>query len=452
MALVSGGCKVEKSPPEVQWLSPGASLSVSGGEAVALRFEAIDPFPDRGRTGAAAWRIEIGPASGGTWWSASGNLSQSPVDQAVRDTIETTWHVPQSVPLQGSESEILLKAIVTDGEGQQGADFRSGNWQVLPLESMGLWWAGSTEGDGLSHSPLFSAQPATFTPLPLASDERLVFLDGADLIVTGGSTLRGWHLSATGNATEPTPAWTTDIPPQATQDGMRYLRRAPHEQTLSAWTESGWVDRCLWHDETGLLRMSWVLDQGETLLDGGVIAGHMVVLARTASDELRLIRFNLDSGARLGSVTWTPTAEGSQGPQGRAWLLALDGTAVGLETDGTGRQWNPDAGASSITTISLPGSGEVQSAGRVENGRHWISRSEAHILDASGTTLTSWEGPITDIAWDRAEDILWILTGTSALKRWIAASNDGLAPLGEALPSGPNALGGSVAHNRPGPP
>lgn len=452
MALMIGGCRSEKSPPKVEWLTPVEGAIITAGDAVPLRFLAEDPAPERGSTGPALWRIEIGPTTGGVWWTTAGELPEAPLDNPILDTVMATWQVPEGTPFSPSAAALLFKAIVTDGEGQQGADFLEGQWQVEPLESMGLWWAGASAGEGFSHVPSPTSSDPMVHPRDVDAQEWLVHLDGAELLVTGGALLRGWPLSGMDQEPAMQPAWTVEAPPSAAPQGILYLRTAPFEHTQSSWVESGWSDRCTWHDAQGSLRRTWLLESDETLMDAGIFGHDMVLLARTDAAEFRLIRYNIDSGARLGAVTWTPEAPGSQGPEGMGWLLALDGHPAALESDGTARVWNPEGGASPITSFGMPGSGAVSSAGRIGDGRIWLTRSDARILDASGTTLGWWDEPILHGAGDRTSDLLWILSGPTGSPRWQAASGPELTPTGGVFPAGPGARSGAVAHNRAGPP
>ena len=277
-------------------------------------------------------------------------------------------------------------------------------------------------------------------------------LDGEDRLVTGGGTLRGWALDSETLIPGTEPAWTADLPASATQSGIRYLRRVPDAMAVSAWVESGWEDRCLWHDGNGILQRSWLLETNETLLDGGVIGNHMVMLARTGAGEFRLIRFNVDTGTRLGSVTWTPEAAGSLGPGAKGWLLDLNGMPTALEADGTARQWDPEGGANSVSTVDMPGSDEVTSAGRLEDGRSWLSRSQSIMLDASGSAVATWDDPTFHISSDRAMGLLCMLTGTDVERVWQVVLGNDLSPIGSTISTGGATRNGSIAHNRPGGP
>ena len=452
MTLLHGGCRVEKPPPRVQWLSPDEGIAITGGDAISLRFEVEDPPATKANVDIGQWRIEIGPTAGGTWWTTAGELSAAPSGDAVLDTVEATWHIPGGTPFSGISTDLLLKAVATDGEGQAGADFLYASWEIESLESAGLWWAGNPDGDGFSHVESPASPSIVHHALPVSQEEWLVHLDGEDKMIIGGGTLRGWELDAETSAPGPEPAWTAELPTSATQSGIRYLRRVPHTLTVSAWVESGWGDRCLWHDGDGILQKSWLLETNETLLDGGVIGNHMVLLARTSSGEFRLIRFNIDTGTRLGSVTWTPEAAGSIGPGGKGWLLALNGMPTALEADGTARQWNPEGAANAISTLDMPGTGDVTFAACLEDGRSWLSRSQSIMLDASGSAIATWNATTFGITSDRATDLLCILVGSDGERAWQWAHGTDLSPIGSAFPTGGATPNGSIAHNRPGGP
>ena len=446
--LTLWGCSVDKPPPEVHWISPSTALPVEQGDAVLLQFTVEDPPPSKGTTQTGSWRVTVGPTSGVTWWTQSGSLSATPDEETVLDTITTTWQVGGSPLATAGTIDLLFTAVATDGEGQSGADFATGSWSPTTLESQGLWWTQGNGGSMLGHAT--GPHPSAVTlhgPVPTAA--HLVHLDGQDRIATGSDVLQGWSLDGTTPSSEP--AWTTPVPLSASAGGLRHLRRAPHSHTPQAWLQSGWSDRCMWHDAQGVLQRSWVLENQESLLDAGVIGEHMFILARTDAGEFRLIRWNIDTGARIDAVTWTPTAMGSMGPEGRGWLLAWNDLPAGLESDGTLRVWNPNGGATPISTVKIPGSGDVSNAGRWKDQSLWVSRETTHFLSGAGSTEGSWPTPILNLSEDRALNRVWILYNLDDQAHWSVLDITSFSALGESIPAGDGARNGSVAHNRQGP-
>lgn len=441
-------CNVDKPPPEVHWISPSSALPVEQGDAVLLQFTVEDPPPIKGATQTGTWRVSVGPTSGVTWWTQSGSLSDTPEEGSVLDTITATWQVGESPLTSTGSIDLLFTAVATDGEGQAGADFATGSWSPVPLESQGLWWTGPPDGSTLGHAA--SPHPSAVTlhgPTPSAT--HIVHLDGKELIVTGSDVLQGWNLNGTTPHSEP--QWTAAVPPSASAGGLHHLRRAPHSHTQEAWLQSGWVDRCMWHDAQGTLQRSWVLETQESLLDAGVIGEHMFILVRTDAGEFRLIQWNIDTGARLNAVTWTPTATGSLGPEGTGWLIEWDGLPAGLESDGTLRIWNPNGGATPITTLEMPGSGEVEHAGRWGDSRIWIARESTHFINGNGLQEGLWPTPILALSEDRALNTIWILSNADAQAHWSALDISSFSAVGESIPAGSAVRNGSVAHNRTGP-
>ena len=216
---------------------------------------------------------------------------------------------------------------------------------------------------------------------------------------------------------------------------------------------AGWPDRVQWVDGDGQIQKSWILEAEETLIDAGVIDGRMILLARTATNELRLIRCNLDNGARIASITWTPEAPGSTGPDGNAWLLNVEGEAAGLEHDGTWRRWfiEPN-GNTGLSTGQSPGSGEVVSAGILDDGTSWVARDQTRLLQEPVLNLGA---PAHRIEEDRAAGLYWLLhtDAGEALLTWNAVDAFTGMSIPIATPNPPSSpVPASVAHNRPGPP
>ncbi len=446
MVLLYTGCATEKAPPTVLWLSPQSTANIQTGDALGLKFSISDPAPERGTTEAATWRVTISTESGSTWWTTSGTLPAAPVTSPITDTIETTWQVP-APPAGSSGSTVLqLTATCTDGEGQTGADFGDVNLTSTPLSSSGLWWADGTGEHGFGFVNPQINTTAEFHSGPNMT-HQLVYLDGQDLIVSAATEAQGWPLINGVPATEP--AWS--MTPSATTTGpVLYVRRAPFDFTGSAWAEIGWSDRCTWLDANGLTMKTWLLNDDEQLIDAGVAGDQMVVLVRTNAQDLRMIRFNLDNVARLESVTWTPQATGSLGPDGQAWLLQKQGLPAALETDGTMRLWNPIGGATPLSTLDLPGSGTVLRAGRMEDGKAWAERDEGCFYSHDLSLLSAWNGSIYHVTTDRSTGTLWLLSGNGEDKSWHTVSPS-FVTTGITIPTGIGTTTGSVAHNRPGP-
>ena len=443
LALICSGCATEKAPPEVHWISPQSSVNVQEGDAVQLKFSVVDPAPERGKTGAAFWRIAIGTESGSTWWTTSGTLSAPSGTATFTDTIETTWHAPTLPPGTASPAALSLSALCTDGEGQTGADFGTLTFTSPPLSASGLWW---TDMQGFGYTdPQVSLQTSHFSGPD--DQQHLVHLDGQAFLVTGNTAAQGWRLIDGAPSTEP--EWTT-TPSATTTGSIRHIRRAPFEHTGAAWAEIGWSDRCTWVDANGLTTRSWLLHTDETLIDSGVISGVMVLLARTSANDLRAIRFNLNNTARMESVTWTPQASGSTGPEGKAWLLQKEGLPATLETDGTLRLWDPNGGATPISTLNLAGVGNVSRAGRLEGGHSWADRETGCFYSDDLALIGTWPGAIHHVTSDRANSLLWLLSGDVLERQWWAL-DAAYEPLGSSIPAGTEAFSGSIAHNRPGP-
>jgi len=446
--LALWSCSVDKPPPEVHWVYPSTPLSVEQGEAIQLQFTVADPPPTKGTTQTGSWRITVGPSTGATWWTQSGTLSAAPKEGVVIDTITATWQPGEPPSNSMGTTEVLITAVATDGEGQSGADFATASLSSIGLQSEGLWWTGPPDGSTLAHATGPSPTSVTLHSSG-SSATHIVHLDGQDLIATGSDVIQGWKLNGDQPQTEP--EWTIQLPLSATASGLRHLRRAPHLHTQAAWLQSGWSDRCVWHDAQGALQRSWVLETQESLLDAGTIGERMFVLARTDAGEFRLIQWNIDTGARIDAVTWTPTATGSLGPEGRGWLLEWNGLPAGLESDGTLRVWNPNGGATPISTAMVPGSGEVQHAGRWGDGRLWVAREVTHFLTGNGFLEGTWPAPIQGLTEDRASNRIWVLSDFDGQPHWNVLDIGSFSAFGESIPAGNAARNGCVAHNRPGP-
>jgi hypothetical protein len=454
LGLFAAGCRTEKLPPSVEWLSPTSSPQWAPDVNVPLRFVLMDPAPERGTTAPASWRVEVGPTGGGLWWTASGDASAAPStgSPAHIDTIDLQWTVPFPPASATGPIDLLLTAIITDGEGGRGADFTSASVAVPPLESAGLWHVDPDAALPIRFFPTAPLATNQALPSPCSAVRDLVHLDGRDRIVLGCATsleALDTHPADDGSA----PVWTIPAPLSAQTGGLRFLRRTPTEWTTSAWAMAGWPDRVQWVDGDGQIQKSWVLESGETLIDAGVIDGRMILLARTATNELRLIRCNLDNGARIASITWTPEAPGSTGPTGDAWLLNVDGEAAGLEQDGTWRRWfiEPD-GNTGLSTSESAGSGEVIAAGILDDGTSWVAREETRLLR---NPILSIGDPALRIEENRADGIFWVLRtdqdqGLLSWERVDAWSGVSVPSVTPAPPSTP--VPASVAHNRPGPP
>ena len=444
-ALLITGCATEKAPPEITWLSPTSNITVAGGDAVALRFRVLDPVPERGSSEVATWRINVGPDNGAIWWTQSGVLSSAPSSGGVEDTVQVTWHVAENLPGTGP-LPLLLTAKTTDGVGQTAADFTTATWYGTPLISSGLWWSGGSNDSGFGYADAAASSAALEFAGP-SSPEHMTALDGQDLIVTGLNTLKGWPITSGTPASMPT--W--EHTPTLTSAGeIRYIRRAPFAHTSAAWAEVGWPDRCAWHNAEGQVQRSWMLENEELLIDAGVIGEEMVALARTNGQELRLIRFNLSSGARLESLTWTPEAPGSTGPNGAAWLLDIGGHPAALESDGTTRVWNGTGGATPLSSGQIPGEGAILRAGRTEDGTNWAQRNTSILFSTEMEELTTWEGDLRTTALDRANGILWVLTNNNEGPAWIGLDRNSFAALTPSFAAGEDTFSGAVMHNQPG--
>ena len=451
LTLAAGtGCKTEKAPPTVNWIQPTSSAIWSPGATVPLRFTYTDPAPEQGSTSPATWQVDIGPESGGLWWSTSGTASRHPETNGpdLIDTVSLSW--PVLPPPAGSSGPVPLRltALVTDGEGGRGADFVSASITALPLESTGLWHVEPGSPHILRFFPTLPSAEGTTLDLTCSPVRDIVHLDGQDILLVGCAD-RITARSAQPNAS---PLWTLDAPLSAQIGGLRFLRRAPDQWVSDAWAMAGWPDRVQWVDAQGSIQRTWTLLEDETLIDAGVSSLGLILLARTSTGELRLIRCNPDNSARIGSITWTPEAPGSIGPDGAAWLVTAQGDPAGLEADGTVRRWftEPD-GQTGLATSESPGTGTVNAAGILEDGKPWIARDQTRLTDAPIQALGP---PAYRIESDRASDLLWILTGpaTGGTYQWTRRDASTGQAIGTTLPDPTNADSpASVTHNRPGP-
>lgn len=451
LPLAAGaGCKTEKAPPTVAWIQPTSSPTWAPDATVPLRFTFTDPAPEQGSTSPATWRVDIGPESGGLWWSTSGTAPRPPETNGpdLIDTVSLSWPVPQ--PPSGSSGPIPLRltAVVTDGEGGRGAHFATATIAVPPLSSTGLW---HVEPDNPGALRFFPTLPSTEDPtfdLTCSPVRDVVHLDGEDLLLVGCAD-RITARSAQPNAS---PLWTLDAPLSAQTGGLRFLRRAPDQWVTSAWAMAGWPDRVQWVDGQGNIQRTWTLLEDETLIDAGAFSLGLILLARTAAGELRLIRCNPDNAARIGSITWTPEAPGSIGPDGAAWLVKAQGDPAGLEADGTLRRWFTESnGQTGLATSASTGTGTVTAAGILEDGTPWIARDQTRLTDTPALSLGP---PAYRIESDRASDILWVLTGPAngGTFQWTRRDAGTGQAIGTASPDPANADSpASVAHNRPGP-
>lgn len=447
---VQVGCRTEKNPPKVVWLQPTSSPTWSPDAAVPLRFTYTDPAPQRGATGPATWRVDIGPESGGLWWSTSGAASEAPTSGGPDwvDTVSLSW--PVLSPPAGASGPVPLRltAVVTDGEGGRGADFVSASIAVPPLESSGLWHTEPGNPEVLRFLPTLSSAEAQSFDLPCGPAQDLVHLDGQDILLIGCSD----RIVAMPTLPPASPLWTFDAPLSAQTGGLRFLRRVPNQWTSSAWAMAGWPDRVQWMDGQGNIQRTWTLLEDETLIDAGASPSGLILLVRTAAGELRLIRCNPDNAARIGSITWTPEAPGSTGPNGAAWLISVQGDPAGLEANGTMRRWFTEPnGQTGLASSASEGTGTVIAAGILEDDTPWIARDQTRL---AGTPASTLGPPALRIETDRASDLLWTLTGPASdgTFQWTPRNAITGEVMGTALPD-PTAANSpaSIAHNRPGP-
>ena len=150
-----------------------------------------------------------------------------------------------------------------------------------------------------------------------------------------------------------------------------------------------------------LLPPPWLLLDGEVLIDAAEFESGLITLVRTAQGEWRLIRYNRENGARMNAITWTPEAPESLGPDGKGWLVAWMGEPAALEADGRMRHWFTEMnGTTGLSTIPLNGEGNVNQAGMLEDGRCWVSRSQARLItdDTEGQWMSNGRSP-SDSPW-----------------------------------------------------
>lgn len=421
---------------------------------VPLKFVITDPAPNRGKSEPASWQVNIESDNGTMWWSTSGHLPEGVEagSPPLVDTITLQWNTPSAVNLSPGTTALTLTALATDGEGARGADFTQASMEGVALTSSGLWFLETSKFSTLHHLPNGSEDVFSY-PLAFNVGSNLVHLDGQNLLLTGGTDLSAWAVSD--GVPSASPSWTI-APPLVPQTGtIRFVRRAPIATTGPALAHVGWADRVQALNASGLVIQSWLLQGEESLIDATVMEDQMVCLVRTAALELRLIRFQMDSGARLGSITWTPQAQGSLGVTGLAWLVAIQGDPAALETDGTYRRWYQEPnGDTGIQSGTLSGSGEITAAGRLESGAFWFSRAQAHLVGQDLSAIATLDCPIAAVAEDRATARVWVLkdTGIGAPPTWqsLNAINWNTTQVVD-----PEFLGqwglGTIAHNRPGP-
>lgn len=446
--LLAAGCGVEKAPPSVRWLTPSAAAAWTTSQDIPLRLECTDPAATQGQTGPATWQVDIGPASGGVWWSASGDLEPSEGEVTV-DTIRSTWSTPAD--FQGMESLVSLRltATVTDGEGQKAAAFQEATLSRPALSSGPLW---SLDDNPVPQLTAWGTAPGGPWNVAAASPRHLVHLDGQDMLLIGGTALQAVPVIDG----SPGPSlWSRPSPSGVLGDRVRLLRRV---QPLGGAAQAlvGWADRVEQLRPDGQPAATWLLLDDEVLIDAAEFESDLIALARTAQGEWRLIRYNRDNGARMDAITWTPEAPESQGPDGKGWLVAWTGDPAALEADGRLRHWFTEMnGATGLSTIPLSGEGHVLHAGMLEDGRSWVSRSQTQVItnDTEGQWLSN--GEVRGFTLDRANGILWMLNGWGSVDawQWTALDNETLTPWAtDALAVTSMTWVGTVAHNRPGPP
>mgnify|MGYP007032649390 CR=1 FL=1 len=427
------------------WIQPSGVSNWGISEDVPLRVAISDPAPSSGNTGGTTWQIDIGPVSGGIWWSTSGNLTASS-EGIRRDTVRTTWSTPAD--FQGTENPVQLRltAKATDGEGQTAVDFAEAWLTRTALTSDALW--SLDVGPPAQCTGLGLPTPGPW-PLNGADLAHLLFLDGQGLLLLGGEELQAVPV---GDGPPAPVLWTRTSPSGLIGDHVRVLRRtAPTGGPAHALV--GWGDRVERLGPDGTPVSTWLLQEGEVLIDAARMESDLIALVRTAQGEWRMVRYNADSGARIGAITWTPEAAGSAGPQGIGWLMHLDGAPAALETDGRARRWftEPD-GSTGLTTLTLEGEGTVSQAGLLEDGRSWISRQQSRIYDGSAEGDLFHSGQVQAMTTDRANGLIWMLTEDGGGMAWIAVDGQTLMPLSLPTQNVPTTtLQGCVAHNRPGP-
>ena len=138
------------------------------------------------------------------------------------------------------------------------------------------------------------------------------------------------------------------------------------------------------------------------------------------------------------------------GPEGQAWLLQKQDLPAALETDGTLRLWNPNGGATPLSSLQLDGNGVVKRAGPMAGGKNWADRNEGLFFDTELSILGTWDGPVYNLTTDRTTAVTWLLSGNDEAKYWQALTPSFEAQ-GSPINAGSGTTSGSVAHNRPGP-
>ena len=446
--LLAAGCGVEKAPPSVRWLTPSSTAAWSTSQDIPLRVECTDPAATRGQSGPASWQVDIGPASGGVWWSTSGTL-EAHGGLATVDTVRSTWSTPAD--FQGMESVVSLRltATVTDGEGQRAAAFQDATLSRPTLSSGPLW---SLDDSSVPQLTALGTVPEGTWNVPVATPRHMVHLDGQDLLLMGGTAL---HAVPIPDGTPGLPVWSRPSPSGMLGDRVRLLKRVvPLGGAAHALV--GWADRVEQLRPDGQPAATWLLLDGEVLIDAAEFESDLITLVRTAQGDWRLIRYNRENGARMNAITWTPEAPESLGPDGKGWLVAWMGEPAALEADGRMRHWFTEMnGTTGLSTISLNGEGNVNQAGMLEDGRSWVSRTQTRLItdDTDGQWMSN--GAVRDFTLDRANGILWMLHDNSSgdAWQWTALDNETLTPWStDALAVTGTTWVGTIAHNRPGPP
>jgi|GEM_PF-896065 len=460
LALVSlSGCQTVKDPPSVEWLKPIGSPLWSTDSNVPLRFTYTDPAPERGRQEGATWRVDIGPANETgsnapiVWWSATGETPShlAVAGQDVIDTVDLTWTVPDFDGGLPNFTALQLTVSVWDSKGVRAADFTTAGIQRPPLESIGIAYVTDNAPGTVLWMSSFPQQDASTVTTSTEAVLSVMHFDGKERVLVGHPT----HVEAWSAPTASPSAfiWARTAPFSPQSGGLRFLRRAGHGQSTSALIAIGWADRVEWINGDGHLQQSWLLLEEEALIDAAEINGHMFLLARTNSGELRMIQCNLETSARMNAITWTPEAPGSLGPNGAAWLIQLEGDPATVEADGTARRWYTEPnGQTGLNTQPILGSGSVSGAGIFELGGSWVSREQWHWMPSNGAPFTAQPFAAGPLAQDRAQSTMWVNLA-SPVAEWsaISASNGALIPA-MSIPLSGTGTAICVAHNRPGTP
>ena len=460
LALLSiAGCQTIKDPPTVKWLQPSGSPLWAPDSNVPLRFTYIDPAPEQGRQELATWRVDIGPENGAgssasiIWWSATGETpSNLPVEgQDVIDTVDLTWTVPGFDGGLPSSAALQLTVSIWDSQGARAANFATAEIQHPPLESTGIAYVAANEPGTVYWMPHFQPDAASVTSTSSETVRSLMHFDGKECILVGyANHVESWAVPPA----SPGPlVWTRTAPFGPQTGGLRFLRRPGEGQSTSALIAIGWADRVEWINSNGHVQQSWLLLEEETLIDAAVINGHMLLLARTNAGELRMIQCNLDQSARMNSITWTPEAPGSLGPNGQAWLIQLEGDPTTIEADGMARRWYTESnGQSGLNTQPILGNGPVSGAGIFEIGGSWVSREQWHWIPSNGAAFTAQPFAAGPLAEDRAQSAMWVNLA-SPVSEWSAVSTSGGALIPSlSIPLNASGAAICIAHNRIGPP